>query len=679
MRNKKTAPCVYNRPPWGGVQRLLETPITINGALAPRGAFTAKQATLTGWPEYYTQANTFTLLDLAGAAPTLATGSPYGGALDDSITCVSGNGDCFQAAAVNYLDLTTEDFFIEYLIRGSVTTTNLDIFSKLHASPSYGGYQAYWDQATKAIVTRMAVASTFRGSTTATGLTGWLLVHAFFNRDEATTNGSQSYVNGVASGAGVDVSACAGSITSTNKFVIGGRVGANVTYDNPIAYIMVAARASGWFQAGAAGPAEWASIAAQRMALLTATRPAFSWGGIVAPSVATRTTSGYAFNAQGTSLVSYEYGTNGIRTSTRKDESDRAFVGRLIGAQAQNLCVQSDALGTTWTAVNLTSTTANGANASDGQATLDGAVGDATSGQHGWTQAITLTAVNYTISGTARVGNKTWLYVEDATVANATAYFDITNAVVGTKGAGFSAIYIRALGGGLVEWECVVLGTAAAHTIGIYAADADGDNSFEGDAATVNVWVGEINVETGARRSGRIKTTTAAVTQTADSLRYVATNNINQLMGTLRVRFLMPAMTPTRAHYICSINTGGSSADAITLYIHTDGTICASSAKTGGDAGAVSCAGSVCDNVPREVLLNWSENKLELYCLNESTGALTYAVDSDCDMPTALDRIDWGSDHTPANQFGPGLIGGYKFFPKPQISFYDRGSGFKWL
>ncbi len=61
-------------------------------------------------------------------------------------------------------------------------------------------------------------------------------------------------------------------------------------------------------------------------------------------------------------------------------------------------------------------------------------------------------------------------------------------------------------------------GTAALHTHRVAAADADGDNSVIGDAATTNVYYGRAMVATKANRY--VKTTTAQVTSESDSLRY---------------------------------------------------------------------------------------------------------------------------------------------------------------
>ncbi len=190
--------------------------------------------------------------------------------------------------------------------------------------------------------------------------------------------------------------------------------------------------------------------------------------------------------------------------------------GLLAEGQRTNLALQSQAFGTTWSSVALTSISSDGAAAPDTNTTADGFVGTAVDTLHGVTQAVTLTAASYTLSVFAKIGNKNWIYVSDDTVANAYSYFNVNSCSTGTAGAGATLARATQFANGWCRCSFVVTGTAAAHTIKIASANADTDNDFAGDAATVNTWFWGAQVEAGAYPSSYMGTTTTSVTRSAD-------------------------------------------------------------------------------------------------------------------------------------------------------------------
>jgi len=105
-------------------------------------------------------------------------------------------------------------------------------------------------------------------------LTAGAIYHAmcFLNISETVgTNGSQWYINGEASGTGGNCHDA--DIDVSEPFGIGARpdTGAN-PFGSDVFYVALYAHAN-WFQAGAAGPAEWATVADKRFKQLRGYTP----------------------------------------------------------------------------------------------------------------------------------------------------------------------------------------------------------------------------------------------------------------------------------------------------------------------------------------------------------------------------------------------------------------------
>jgi hypothetical protein len=343
------------------------------------------------------------------------------------------------------------------------------------------------------------------------------------------------------------------------------------------------------------------------------------------------------------------------------DLAGKTLRGALVEAAGENKCLQSDDLATTWTQVALTSISANGALASDGLATLDGLVGTAADSTHYVSQAITLTAANWVISCECRAGNKDWIALNDASIAGGGVYFRISTATWGTVGAGVGDKGVINYGGGLIRPWIRVLGTSAAHTIAFMSANADNDADFPGDAATVNTWIGAIQVELGNYPSSRNPTTTTALTRAADSTYYtLAAGSLSDSEGALYLRFLAPVFTPGRSHYLAYLSVGATVTNSVSVFIDTNGRMNVATASTAGgsDAGSVlESAGTRCDGYIHEVLVTWTHNLLSLKVDNVLIG-----TDTACDPPAGLTRLTLGSDPTPANHAGPILVSDVQAF-----------------
>jgi len=306
--------------------------------------------------------------------------------------------------------------------------------------------------------------------------------------------------------------------------------------------------------------------------------------------------------------------------------------GVLIEGASTNLCLQSQTLGTTWTAV-AAAISANGAVAPDGTTTVDGIVGDANDTQHGVTQAITLAAVSNTASIYAKPGNKNWVYISDSTVANAYAYFNILNGTVGTVGAGCTAKITNC--GDHYRPSITFTGTAASHTFQFYSANADGDNDFAGDASTVNTWLWGAQVEAQPFPTSYTPTTTAAVARGAESLSQSASWLPSWTTATIEFEAKCGWSSSTDIgasdRYLFSLGpSGGGTTNDVFVRVVTDGTIEAKAYGSGVSRVATTTANPC-------VFSNWNTFKfvisktslaLTKFYINGSESTVSYSGDS---------------------------------------------------
>lgn len=250
---------------------------------------------------------------------------------------------------------------------------------------------------------------------------------------------------------------------------------------------------------------------------LSADRLSYERGQILGTTILT----GYAtplWSTMSRTTVAYETYSNGTMAvaPVNSPRISGSGGGLLVEPAGTNKCLQSETFGS-WTQVALTSVSSDSTTAPNDVNSADGSVGTAVDTQHGFSQAVTLTAAYYTITGYVKPGNFNWVYLSDSTVANAYAYFNITNGYVGTVGAGVLYTYMTPSAYGFYRVGITVLGTAAAHTLQYYTAEADTDNSFTGDAATINTYWWGSQVELGYFPTSYIgPTTTGQVVRTAD-------------------------------------------------------------------------------------------------------------------------------------------------------------------
>jgi len=281
----------------------------------------------------------------------------------------------------------------------------------------------------------------------------------------------------------------------------------------------------------------------------------------------------------------------------------------------------------------------------DRRTLMQGVVGNGTDTKHGFKRAVTLTAAPWWITGLSKPGNKNFIYIEDETIANAWAYFNVATGAMTSKGVGFDSadILFGQWYGNSFYFACKITGTAAAHTIGVYAANADGDNDFPGDSSTTNVYFDLVNVVQSDYPPAPMWSVGSDLTKTADSaIQYAGGPNLGGesfKQGSRVVRVCMPTCTPSAQIPVWTISDGGSASDKIEGIIHTDGTFRLVSAATAGSAGLSTVTGSICTREVKDLMAVWKEGHLQAAVRDVATGLIAYGtVDNSVNIPDELDR-----------------------------------------
>jgi hypothetical protein len=179
-----------------------------------------------------------------------------------------------------------------------------------------------------------------------------------------------------------------------------------------------------------------------------------------------------------------------------------------------NICLQSQAAGTTWTLARATQS-ANVTTAPDGTTTADKIMASTDDNTHKLTQSIAVVAgKTYTFSAYIKAAEEDEIYFDISTVAfpgASTAYFDVGDGTVGTVGAGADSTAIQDAGNGW--YRCSITTTAdatGANDFGLWTVATGEDNSYIGNASD-GIYVWGMQLEAHHEATPYIPTTTAAV------------------------------------------------------------------------------------------------------------------------------------------------------------------------
>lgn len=449
-----------------------------------------------------------------GASPSY--GAPSPSTLDTEKAVILSGGKVLLSPSSTLGNGSTNDMVIEAVFR--LGQNNGCLVAKANVAGSLG-----WmlEQTGSSTVTLWVKNGTTATASSITGVAGtWIHVIAFVDRSEASANGCIVYVNG-APGTGVNMSAQAASIDTTDPLVVGQFTDGTQKSTSTVSWVGQWQAAS-WFAGGTTNPTQWQAVATDRFTRLQGLFPQLALGTAL-PATQSRTTIAYMDIVNQTSSIRtlFPMGAQWNRFAKRQNLASGTFVsGALLEAQSTNLALQSETFdNASWVKLS-SAVTANTTASPTGDVTADGLVGDATSAQHGVAQIITLTAATYVMSAWVKAGSMAKCFLENSTIATCRAWFDLTTGAVGTTEANVLEAICEPWGNGWFRCSIKFTGTAASHTLRLSAATTDGNALTTGDAATVNIQLYGAQVEVNDIASTYIPTTTAAATRTLDTLQY---------------------------------------------------------------------------------------------------------------------------------------------------------------
>lgn len=504
-----------------------------------------------------TQSGSITFAEAGtGTSPVVSTLTPFKAHDSAERVIRYTSGQKYHQGASGDCDLGTEDFAIE-LVSGPTTVTNTVNFSNIDATTGFilqnNSLSNY----------RLSLRTASTTTTIDAGSPGsWNHVMWFIDRDEASTNGAFAYTNGTQGGTGVNVSARSGSLASTAQATLGGTT-ANAAATVGIRIWKCPTGTPQCFAGGATNPAQWAPIARQRASTAWGVAPAIA-AGTAAPTALTRATSATVDVVDGNVRHLYLAGSGAPRVARRTHSGGTVVAGYLSEPSVSNIALQSQTLQTTWTAITAGDNVLTDAFAgADLTTTGDDIDGNNSSGEHGLRQGITVTAATHSFSVWAKAGAQSFVALRNATIANGTAWFDVSTctsgsctvgedcaAAVGTVQAG--VIQARAqrypidtTGDGVADVNlCRVgisyTGTAASHNHDLLCAPSNGNLTYEDGDATADCGFWGARVEAFPTMTSYLATTTAAVARNGDDVRFDGASHYTGSPSTMDVAVLCP-------------------------------------------------------------------------------------------------------------------------------------------
>ncbi len=377
--------------------------------------------------------------------------------------------------------------------------------------------------------------------------------------------------------------------------------------------------------------------------MLTNTKSHKSWNGTNLADTATRASEAYLSKVESGSTKLYLVGDNHIRVCSKEVSGFGEFRGVLIEGQAENKCLQS-----------IKPATVPWANAGGGlpaEDTAEVAAPDGTNtaalmgaGDQPY-QVITITAAaEYSVG----------LWIRKKTDIDQAQGIRISNQAYSSKGLW----YINPTDLPDDEWVFIhrdsqyvnVTNEMVGHT-----GDVGGPfiESYTG-SPEFYIWNVQVILGKGLHYySSPITTAASSVIRPADSLIY----DIDGLLSgafAIRGTFTFPSYAPNAKKVLCHLAADAS--NYIQVYIDTDEALKAVSAIGSGDAGSVSCAGSVCNDKSIYWQLSGQKGKLQIQWSAHDSSTIVTATDPSFDMPQSLTDQYIGSDAASAYHFGPGLI-----------------------
>lgn len=505
----------------------------------------------------------------AGSSPSSSTLTPFRAFDSNERTARFVNaGKYYEAANTSVGQLDNADAVIEVVTTpGACASTGIVIGN---ATPG-AGVPGWGIQ--RGITNCRGNISVSDGTTTVTSA-GTQVVwasanHALYGIDSGVAVSAGPSLNGAAP---TTTASTVTSVTSTGRFGIGAVSGGSVAAVG-IASIRIW-RCPSCITSIAT---DLAPVARARAAVAMGISPAIA-AGTAAPTALTRATTAHVDVVDGNTRHLYVVGVGAPRVARRTYSGGTAVAGYMSEPAVSNIILQSQTLGTTWTAITVgDNVLADAFAGADLSVTGDSIDGNNSAAEHGLRQAVTLTAATHTLSAWARAGSQSFVALRNSTIVNGAAWFNLSScstctigedcaAAVGTVQTGVSQATasrwpVDTTGDGVADVElCRVsitfTGTAAANNHDLLCAPSDNALSYTDADALADCGFWGVRLEAFPTPTSYLATTTASAARNADDVRFDGASHYTGSPSTMETAVLCPSFNVEATSTFASVGTG---------------------------------------------------------------------------------------------------------------------------
>jgi hypothetical protein len=317
------------------------------------------------------------------------------------------------------------------------------------------------------------------------------------------------YVDGVP-GAPVDVGTASFGIDGSRTLYIGAYDGGGNSWNSHIAYTRLQNSALTYSQIQ------------KEVGLFQGNLASRSGGQLLTPTFQ-RTTSG---TTTGVSTVERRTGTYSLAQVPQNWPVKSSDGATLVEASFTQLLTYTENLsGVQWGMRDTDILSLDGATDPRGTATLDGIIASANNVAHGVQQSVAgLSAVPYVLSTYVKKGNQNYFAIQNTTIANCHVIFNLNTGTVGTAiGVNATTYGIRPTSiSGVYRVWLGFTAAAGSNTFLFRPQSTDAVNTWAGDGATVNTWVGMSQLQTGLFPTSYVAQPAAAgAIRAADNMTFI--------------------------------------------------------------------------------------------------------------------------------------------------------------
>jgi hypothetical protein len=506
-----------------------------------------------------------------GSSPSSSTLTPFR-ALDSSERTArfANAGKYYEAATSSVGQIDNADAVIEVVTTaGSCASTGTTIGN---ATPGTGVPGWAIQRTTTNCRGNISVSDGTTTVTTASTTVVWAQGnHALYGIDSGVAVSNGPSLNGATP---TTTASTVTNLTSTGRFGIGAVSGGSVAAVGVVSIHV-------WRCANCITSiaADLAPVARARAAVAFGVSPSIAFGS-PAPTALTRATAAHVDVVDGSTRQLYAVGNGAPRVARRTHSGGTAVIGYMSEPAASNIALQSQTLGTTWTAITAgDNVLADAFAGADLSVTGDNIDGNNSAAEHGLRQAVTLTAVTHTFSAWARAGSQSFVALRNATIVNGAAWFNLSQcstctigedcaAAVGTVQTGVSLATasrwpIDTTGDGVADENlCRVsitfTGTAALSNHDLLCAPSDNALSYTDADATADCGFWGVRLETFPTPTSYLATTTAATARNADDLRFDGASHYTGSPSTMETAVLCPSFDTAVQSTFASVGTGAA-------------------------------------------------------------------------------------------------------------------------